>query len=58
MAMLPFLGYNAGDYCRHWLDLGKNADESKLPKIFFVSLVPARCGDSRFLAGIRRTAES
>ena len=37
MAMLPFLGYHVGDYFQHWLDLGKNADESKLPKVFFVN---------------------
>jgi len=48
MAMLPFLGYSAGDYCQHWLDLGKNADESKLPKIFFVNWF-RRGGDGRFL---------
>ena len=48
MAMLPFMGYNAGDYCQHWLDLGKNADESKLPKIFFVNWF-RRGGDGRFL---------
>ena len=48
MAMLPFLGYNAGDYCQHWLDLGKNADESKLPKIFFVNWF-RRGDDGRFL---------
>jgi len=35
--MLPFLGYNVGDYFQHWIDLGKNSDESKLPKIFFVN---------------------
>jgi len=48
MAMLPFVGYNAGDYCQHWLDLGKNADDSKLPKIFFVNWF-RRGGDGRFL---------
>ncbi|OBK20383.1 phosphoenolpyruvate carboxykinase (GTP) [Mycobacterium asiaticum] len=37
MAMLPFLGYNVGDYFQHWIDLGKHADESKLPKVFFVN---------------------
>jgi phosphoenolpyruvate carboxykinase (GTP) len=37
MAMLPFLGYNVGDYFQHWIDLGKNSDESKLPQVFFVN---------------------
>ena len=36
-AMLPFMGYHVGDYLQHWLDIGKNADESKLPKIFYVN---------------------
>ena len=37
MAMLPFIGYNAGDYFQHWINLGKDADASKLPKIFYVN---------------------
>jgi phosphoenolpyruvate carboxykinase (GTP) len=37
MAMLPFIGYNAGDYFQHWIDLGKGADATKLPKIFYVN---------------------
>ena len=48
MAMLPFLGYNVGDYFQHWLDIGKNADESKLPKIFLVNWF-RRGDDGRFL---------
>ena len=48
MAMLPFLGYNAGDYFQHWIDLGKNSDASKLPKVFFVNWF-RRGGDGRFL---------
>jgi phosphoenolpyruvate carboxykinase (GTP) len=36
-AMLPFLGYHAGDYFQHWLNVGKQSDESKLPKVFFVN---------------------
>jgi len=37
MAMLPFIGYNAGDYLQHWVNVGKDADATKLPKIFYVN---------------------
>jgi phosphoenolpyruvate carboxykinase (GTP) len=37
MAMLPFIGYNAGDYLNHWITVGKDNDASKLPKIFYVN---------------------
>ena len=37
MAMLPFIGYNAGDYFAHWIAMGKGADAAKLPRIFYVN---------------------
>ena len=37
MAMLPFIGYNGGDYFQHWITLGKEADATKLPQIFYVN---------------------
>ena len=36
-AMLPFCGYNMGDYFTHWLNVGANADPAKLPRIYFVN---------------------
>jgi phosphoenolpyruvate carboxykinase (GTP) len=37
MAMLPFIGYNAGDYLGHWIEMGKTHDAQALPKIFHVN---------------------
>ncbi|MFI1582278.1 phosphoenolpyruvate carboxykinase (GTP) [Embleya sp. NPDC020630] len=36
-AMLPFCGYNMGDYMAHWLDIGRATSADKLPKIYYVN---------------------
>jgi phosphoenolpyruvate carboxykinase (GTP) len=48
MAMLPFIGYNAGDYFNHWITIGKQHDAAKLPRIFYVNWF-RRGEDGRFL---------
>jgi phosphoenolpyruvate carboxykinase (GTP) len=50
MAMLPFIGYHAGDYFNHWIEMGKAAsgDAEKLPKVFYVNWF-RRGDDGRFL---------
>ncbi|MFP5255007.1 MAG: phosphoenolpyruvate carboxykinase (GTP) [Acidimicrobiia bacterium] len=35
-AMLPFCGYNMGDYFQHWLDIGAR-DGARLPQLYWVN---------------------
>jgi phosphoenolpyruvate carboxykinase (GTP) len=46
MAMLPFCGYNIGDYFQHWLDIGKRL--TKPPFIFNVNWF-RKAADGKFL---------
>lgn len=36
-AMLPFCGYNMGDYFQHWLDVGSKTSPDHLPRIYYVN---------------------
>ncbi len=36
-AMLPFCGYNMGDYLGQWLHIGASADPQKLPRLYYVN---------------------
>ncbi|MCX5847611.1 MAG: phosphoenolpyruvate carboxykinase (GTP) [Deltaproteobacteria bacterium] len=47
-AMLPFCGYHMGDYFKHWLEMGKKGDPSKLPRIFYVNWF-RKTSDGRWL---------
>jgi phosphoenolpyruvate carboxykinase (GTP) len=47
MAMLPFCGYNMGDYWQHWLDLGQREDV-QLPQVFYVNWF-RKGADGKFL---------
>ncbi len=46
MAMLPFCGYNMGDYFRHYITVGKNLKET--PRIFHVNWF-RKTADGKFL---------
>jgi len=67
-AMLPFCGYNMGDYFAYWLQIGREHDTSKLPRFFSVNwfrktpdgqwLWPGYAENSRVLEWIIRRCEN
>ncbi len=47
-AMLPFCGYNMGDYFSHWISFAQRTDRRKLPKVYFTNWF-RRNGQGRWL---------
>jgi phosphoenolpyruvate carboxykinase (GTP) len=47
-AMLPFMGYNVGDYIAHWLEIGEATEADKLPQLFWVNWF-RKSDDGKFL---------
>ncbi len=47
-AMLPFCGYNMGDYFAHWLEMGRKTTADKLPHIYSVNWF-RKGSDGKFL---------
>jgi phosphoenolpyruvate carboxykinase (GTP) len=48
MAMLPFCGYNMGDYFAHWLSIGSRTAAPRLPEVFWVNWF-RKDSDGKFL---------
>ncbi|MDR0993317.1 MAG: phosphoenolpyruvate carboxykinase (GTP) [Verrucomicrobiota bacterium] len=48
MAMLPFCGYNMGDYFAHWLSMPGRVENAKMPLVFYVNWF-RKSDDGRFL---------
>jgi phosphoenolpyruvate carboxykinase (GTP) len=47
-AMLPFCGYNMGDYFGHWLEVGRSTTPDKLPRLYHVNWF-RKSADGRWL---------